>query len=563
MKKNKSLNLFKRAFLNVLRTKTKSIILILTFFLIGNFVIIGLGVSNAAENAKTLTRKKMRAVVSCEVDYDKVYNYIDTLSEEEQNAFWQNNGTSLKYQDLQNVASDERVSLIQASSYSRNFDVKDKESFKYVPIDNEAEKERQESGDYQRYGGDFFLKTNLFPNCVELLEGTFSMVDGEFYSDDDIKNANDVIIISKQLADFNNIKIGDKVVFSLGSAMEIEEMTNMVPDLKPEHYYMELTIKGIYDHTNVLTPDRDDYAYLQPYENPDNTCLMPATTLQKYVSVYEEIMNNYYNSMDGMPIVYDAEIAAEDVAVATTVDIAPATNNAESALEDTATSNNIPSSDLINTIPLSNVKIFLKDPLDVDDFVSENEEMLPEFFYFNANNDEFKNLSKPLDTLSMYSNLIIWLVIINAIVIITLVVALTLKTREYEIGVLLSIGASKIKVILQFFAELAIVALVGFTLSTISGSLISSKIGNTVLDYQIQRDELEDNDNYYYDSIWNEDYFTHITLDDLVSEYDSSISPIIILEIYIMGLGIVFISTLIPALMIMRFNPKKILMNQN
>lgn len=560
MKNTSGLNLFKRAFLNVFRTKAKSIILILTFFLIGNFVIIGLGVSNAAENAKVLTRKKMRAVVSCEANYDKIYQYLDTLSEEEQNTFWQENRTSLKYQDLQNFMNDERVSTIQASSYSRSIDVKDKESFKYVPIDNEAEKDRQESGDNQRYSSDFFLKTNLFPNCIELLEGTFSMVDGEFYSDDDIKNANDVIVITKQLADLNNIKIGDKVVFSLGSAMEIEEMTNMVPDLKPEHYYMELTIKGIYDHTNILTPDRDDFAYLQPYENPDNTCLMPATTLQKYVSVYEDIMNNYYDSMEGMPVVYNevasTEEAVEDVEVAV-ADIAAPVN-------DTITSNNVPSANLINSIPLSNVKIFLNDPLDVDDFVSENESALPEFFYFNANNDEFKNLSKPLDTLSMYSNLIIWLVVVNAIVIITLVVALTLKTREYEIGVLLSIGASKIKIVLQFFTELAIVALIGFTLSTISGSIISSKIGNTVLDYQIQRDELDKTDDYYYyDSVWNEDYFTHITLDDLVSEYDSSVSPFIIMEIYIMGLGIVFISTLIPALMIMRFNPKKILMNQN
>ena len=87
---------------------------------------------------------------------------------------------------------------------------------------------------------------------------------------------------------------------------------------------------------------------------------------------------------------------------------------------------------------------------------------------FNANNEEFKNLSKPLDTLNLYANLIIWLVVINAIVIITLVVALTLKTREYEIGVLLSIGASKMKIIAQYFCELALVAILGFTLSTFS-----------------------------------------------------------------------------------------------
>ncbi len=54
-----------------------------------------------------------------------------------------------------------------------------------------------------------------------------------------------------------------------------------------------------------------------------------------------------------------------------------------------------------------------------------------------------------------------------------------------------------------------------------------------------------------------------ISLDDLISEYEVKISPLIIAEIYVMGLGIVLISVIIPSFMIMRYNPKKILMNQN
>ena len=68
---------------------------------------------------------------------------------------------------------------------------------------------------------------------------------------------------------------------------------------------------------------------------------------------------------------------------------------------------------------------------------------------------------------------------------------------------------------------------------------------------------------YGYNSIWDTDYSTEITLDDLVSEYNVTVSPLIIGEIYVLGLGIVLISILVPSLMIMRFNPKKILMNQN
>ena len=47
----------------------------------------------------------------------------------------------------------------------------------------------------------------------------------------------------------------------------------------------------------------------------------------------------------------------------------------------------------------------------------------------------------------------------------------------------------------------------------------------------------------------------------MVDAYEVQISPLIIGEIYVAGLGIVLISILIPSLMIMRYNPKKILMS--
>ena len=108
-------------------------------------------------------------------------------------------------------------------------------------------------------------------------------------------------------------------------------------------------------------------------------------------------------------------------------------------------------------------------------------------------------------------------------------------------------------------------ALIGFTLSVASGSLVAKQVGKMVLNYQVDTenkyaDENDDNNNFYYGET---NYFTEITQDDLLAEYDVQISPMIIAEIYILGIGVVFISILIPSFMIMRFNPKKILMNQN
>ena len=73
--------------------------------------------------------------------------------------------------------------------------------------------------------------------------------------------------------------------------------------------------------------------------------------------------------------------------------------------------------------------------------------------------------------------------------------------------------------------------------------------------------ESEVDDDYNYISNWDDNYFTEISLSDMVDAYEVQISPLIIGEIYIAGLGIVLISILIPSLMIMRYNPKRILMS--
>ena len=78
------MNFFDRAIKNVIRRPSKSILLALTFFIIGNLVIIGLGISTASENAKILTRKQMRAIVSYEIDYDAFWQYADSIENEEE-----------------------------------------------------------------------------------------------------------------------------------------------------------------------------------------------------------------------------------------------------------------------------------------------------------------------------------------------------------------------------------------------------------------------------------------------------------------------------------------------
>ncbi|WP_270192131.1 ABC transporter permease, partial [Holdemania filiformis] len=502
------MNFFTRAIKNVTRRMSKSILLAVTFFLIGNLVIIGLGINNAAEQAKIETRQKMRAVVSYEVDYDAFRKYVEDLDEEAQQEAYKNY-PSVTMDDIKNLMSDERVKTVNVLSTNMLYS----NGFETVPLNNDRENNgggtmTYEDGTTVEYiDPDLKLQTNYFPNMIELEDKMYEIVEGRFYNQEEVDEGKMVCLITDKLASHNNLRVGDVITIDLVSKndMRYYEQSGITED----DIHMNLEIIGIYHNNDELDENSDEYKWMSRYDSPDNTILAPALA---YGNAYYNMgIKQYEYSKAQNPEYYvDSETPTPE------------------------------------SYTYVNKAVFLlDDPLNVDQFVADHQSDLKDFMKIDANNETFKKLARPLDTLSLFSNIIVWIVAINAIVIITLVTALTLKTREYEIGVLLSMGLSKMKIVAQFFVELIIVALIGFTLSVASGSLVAKQVGKMVMDYQVdtesQYGSLDDQNNGTI--YWGEtNYFTEISQDDLLAEYDVQISPMIIAEIYILGIGVVFIS---------------------
>ena len=111
------MNAFQRAYRYITRKPTKSLLLMITFFLIGNLVILGLGISQAADNAKILTRQQMRAAVSYEVDYEAYWKYTESLTDEDEiNQAYQNYPRTSKETALK-LTEDDRI---KAFNYMTN-----------------------------------------------------------------------------------------------------------------------------------------------------------------------------------------------------------------------------------------------------------------------------------------------------------------------------------------------------------------------------------------------------------------------------------------------------------
>ena len=129
------MNFFQRAIRYVKRKSAKSFLLAITFFVIGNLVILGLGVSQAADNAKILTRKKMRAVVSYEVDYESWWDYADNIEDSEEREAAYRNGPVVQKEKALEIAKDERVLAFNYMVNDAVYGI----DLEFVPLGNDAE----------------------------------------------------------------------------------------------------------------------------------------------------------------------------------------------------------------------------------------------------------------------------------------------------------------------------------------------------------------------------------------------------------------------------------------
>lgn len=540
------MNFINRAIKNIQRRLSKTVMLTLTFFLIGNFVIIGLGVSSAAENAKLLTRKKMSAVVFYELDYQKIALEGDKIQDENERELFYKKIDQLKHttESVGEILKDERVKAI--SSPVTTIATTDKINTNHIPskfeeeLEANAEQEVTENGNITNIGHsyDISIKSNITNKLIEFEEKGYSLVSGRMYSEDEIKQNAPVALVSQKFAEHNNLTLGSKIYLIPHNG----EVDYMIKDGLEGFTYelkervVEFEVIGIYNHNLTINPDE----ILQGIDNPDNNIFTPIGSVEKATLEFNKKFYEFVINQEGIDE-YRKEYLQQKL-------------------------NSINEGRVEDLYYLSTLNILLKDPLDIDKFVEDYSDKNT-FFKATVNNEEFKKFSKPLETISIFSNIIIILVVVNAIVIISLVTALTLKTREYEIGVLLSIGSSKFKIISQFFVELVLVALIAFSFATLTGVLVSKQVGDKVLEYTISSQKInEENDMYYYPQRYTpyiDDYTTRITLEDVTSEYNVTVQIQTIATLYATGVMIVLISVLIPSIMIMRYNPKKILMSTN
>ncbi|HBZ6377014.1 TPA: ABC transporter permease [Listeria monocytogenes] len=235
--------------------------------------------------------------------------------------------------------------------------------------------------------------------------------------------------------------------------------------------------------------------------------------------------------------------------------------------------NTIKGSDYKNTVDsavytmddAANISTFEKEAKKVDSIDWDT-------FKLDANDTLYQQMIGPINSVASFSKNVVYIVSIAGALILGLLVMMQVRDRKYEMGVLLAIGEKRGKLIAQFFVEILIVALVSFGLAAASSHYVAQLAGNQLLAQQNSstNETTTSTENRgpgggggqggpggFGQSVSN---LTKNT--EQIKELDIQVTLEDMLKMGGIGIGIAFISVLLPAALVLRMNPKTILTKQ-
>lgn len=214
----------------------------------------------------------------------------------------------------------------------------------------------------------------------------------------------------------------------------------------------------------------------------------------------------------------------------------------------------------------------LEDPKDMEDFVAKAEKLIDtETFSLQTNDQMYQQMLQPLNNVASFAKNIVLLVAAAGVIILTLIVMMSIRERKYEIGVLLSLGEARAKVIGQFFVEIVVCMIIALGIAGVSGNLVGNAVGNQLLSQQSTSAQTAEGQNgpggqgmpgaQGERGQGGAGRMANLTASQEVKDLNISVKPMEIVSLAGIGLGISMFSILLSSAGILRLNPKKILIS--
>ena len=212
---------------------------------------------------------------------------------------------------------------------------------------------------------------------------------------------------------------------------------------------------------------------------------------------------------------------------------------------------------------------YLDDPKNAEAFVElakKKSDIDFDTFSLDANDRLYQQNASSLESMQSFAKMFVWIVVIAGSAILCLILALTIRNRYYEIGVFLSLGQSKIKIIAQQLIEIGLIAVVAFVISLGTGQLTSHYMGNMLESSSssnvLQMDQKGDqpNDNQQKTNTQTkENFLGNMMQGPSNQELDVSITGENVVQLAGVTAAICIVSIAVPAAYVLRLTPRQIL----
>lgn len=512
------MNYFKRSMTSMKRKPGKTIILMALIFILGNLMVGSLLIPQAVSNTEANLNARLPGVATIEVDYESM------MAHESQTGEW----------PLVSPLSPEVIREIGELDYVRTYDYSMSETFfssdLYRHWNPEFSDDSPWNGDdFQdahslRYWGldfeNFDLKGVHNSEILDIQEGIIELVAGRTFSEEEMSGTKHAALISRELAERNNLNIGSKItlesrVYDLRDADESSGLQSG-EQFKEEHLHetkaFEIEIAGIYE---LLAESITGEEWLDVLEN-------------------QRMLNRIYvpNSL---------------------------TEAAKQFIFDTESDLFGEEHELSDEDKLSFQAIYiLESSRDLSSFTVTGNEMLPEFWQVNTLVNMFEEISSSMDNMAWIANMVLVGTAGATIIITSLLIILSLRDRKGEIGIYLALGEKKSRVIFQIIFEVLAPAIIAITLSLFTGGILAKELSQTMLMNDLTSQVQED---FSHDSS-ELDWFSkgEMSIDEMMANYEIKLEGQVIVMYYGLSIGVVLVASAIPVIYITRLDPKKIMM---
>ncbi|MBC2155572.1 ABC transporter permease [Listeria innocua] len=499
------MNFFKRAWLSMKARKGRSVLQLIIFTVVCVLILSGFTIQSAADKASELAREQLGGTVTLTVDQEK---QMAAMKEEASNSDSSSTDSKPKFQSNPIDVSDanDLASLNHVKNYNYYSSTQALASgFDPIESSGDTSSSSDDSSSSNQTGGPG--GGNGGPQMVDADLSISGLLDSATSTDFDAGTSKltSGVAITANDKDKNVAMVEENLAeqndWKVGDSFTV---TSSDGNTK-----VTLKIVGIYKTTDSGSDMAQNFSFLNPY----NKVYVPYTVANTIKG------SDYKDTVDSA--VYTMDDAA-------------------------------------------NISAFEKEAKKVDGIDWNT-------FKLDANDTLYQQMIGPINSVASFSKNVVYIVSIAGALILGLLVMMQVRDRKYEMGVLLAIGEKRGKLIAQFFVEILIVALISFGLAAASSHYVAQLAGNQLLAQQNSSTTSESTTSEnrgpggggpggpggFAGSVSN---LTKNT--EQIKELNIQVTLEDMLKMGGIGIGIAFISVLLPAALVLRMNPKTILTKQ-